>query len=182
MKSFAFAVPSVLLAISSLAAAVPLSKRDDPTVTQILQYALTLEHLEDTFYAGALAQFDQAAFEAAGFPFWVRNRVSQIAQHEVTHVKFLTDALGPDAVAACEYNLLVFFSLNHTNYFTETLTTLAHSRTRARSLSCLRYSRASARQPTSAPLNSSRTLLSSPPPDQSSPPRHAMTHGSVPPF
>ena len=115
MRSFTLAAASVVLSISSLGSSAPLAnsikKRTDPTPTQILQYALTLEHLENTFYSGALSQFDEAAFEAAGFPFWVRGRISQIAQHEEAHVKFLTDALGSDAVAACEYNLSVSNSL-----------------------------------------------------------------------
>jgi hypothetical protein len=37
----------------------------------VLQYAATLEHLEDAFYSGALAKFDATAFAAAGFPDWL---------------------------------------------------------------------------------------------------------------
>jgi hypothetical protein len=80
-----------------------------PPDTAILQYALTLEHLEDTFYHQALAKFDANAFKKAGFPDWVRGRFSQIAEHEASHVAFLTTALGADAVPACEYSLFVFF-------------------------------------------------------------------------
>ena len=84
-----------------------LSKRVDvhPSVTQILQYALTLEHLEDAFYKEALAKFDEAAFTHAGLPAFARGRFVQIAEHEATHVTALTAALGPDAVAPCTYSL-----------------------------------------------------------------------------
>jgi rubrerythrin len=75
--------------------------------TVILQYALTLEHLEDTFYHQALSKFDDKAFKKAGFPSWVRGRFAQIAEQEASHVAFLTTALGADAVPACSYKLLV---------------------------------------------------------------------------
>ncbi|KAG8844846.1 hypothetical protein FRB96_002806 [Tulasnella sp. 330] len=90
------------LAIGS-AFAAPLVKRG-PTDIQILNYALTLEYLEDNFYSGALAKFDAAAFEAAGFPSWVRERFEQIAAHEAAHVAFLAGALGSSATTACDYS------------------------------------------------------------------------------
>jgi len=37
------------------------------TDAQILNYALTLEHLEDVFYKQGLANFTQAQFAAAGY-------------------------------------------------------------------------------------------------------------------
>lgn len=73
--------------------------------TSILNFALTLEHLENTFYSGALAKFDEKAFEDAGFPSWVRGRFEQIASHEAIHVETLTKALGNQATQACQYNL-----------------------------------------------------------------------------
>ncbi|KAH8111505.1 ferritin-like domain-containing protein [Phellopilus nigrolimitatus] len=104
MKSFTLVAPFILLCITS-ARGTPLGKRADiPTQTQILQYALTLEHLESTFYSEYLAKFDEPAFENAGFEPWVRGRFKQIAQHEAAHVGLLTDALGKDAVAACTYS------------------------------------------------------------------------------
>jgi hypothetical protein len=74
------------------------------TDTVILQYALTLEHLEDNMYKGMLAKFDAKAFKKAGFPSWVRDRFVQISQHEASHVAFLTGALGADAVPECTYS------------------------------------------------------------------------------
>jgi len=75
-----------------------------PDQTNILQFALSLEYLESTFYSGALAQYDAQAFADAGFPSWVRGRFEQIAQHEQTHVTTLQNALGDQAPKACQYN------------------------------------------------------------------------------
>jgi len=72
--------------------------------TLILQYALTLEHLENAFYSGALAKYDESAFTKAGLPSWARGRFEQVASHEAIHVSALTAALGKDAVAHCEYS------------------------------------------------------------------------------
>ncbi|KAG8956474.1 hypothetical protein FRC03_010824 [Tulasnella sp. 419] len=75
-----------------------------PTDDEILNYALTLEHLEDSFYKEGLAKFDDHAFEAAGFPPIVRKRFLEVAEHEATHVTFLEQALGDKAVKPCEYS------------------------------------------------------------------------------
>ncbi|KAK4689133.1 hypothetical protein P7C73_g957, partial [Tremellales sp. Uapishka_1] len=101
------ALTTLALAATSAVAAPIIDKRaaTAPGIndTVILQYALTLEHLENTFYHDALGKFDAAAFSAAGFPDWVRNRFEQVASDEASHVAFLTTALGADAVAAGNY-------------------------------------------------------------------------------
>ncbi|KLO13125.1 hypothetical protein SCHPADRAFT_828488 [Schizopora paradoxa] len=113
MKStiFSATAASVLAAVASGALAVPVEKRavnaTPPTVTQVLQFALTLEHLESTFYNQGLEQFDADAFEQAGFPDWVRGRFVQIAQHEATHVTTLENALGNNSFPACNYSFPV---------------------------------------------------------------------------
>jgi len=73
--------------------------------TQILNFALTLEHLENAFYTQGLQKYTQEDFLDAGLPAWARGRWNQIAAHESTHVSFLESALGEDAVQACTYNL-----------------------------------------------------------------------------
>lgn len=79
------------------------------TDAQVLNFALTLEYLEATFYTEYLHSHSQSAFEHAGLPPWVRGRFEQIKAHEDTHVEFLKAALGDGAVQPCEYNLFVHF-------------------------------------------------------------------------
>ncbi|CAO1614388.1 unnamed protein product [Sympodiomycopsis kandeliae] len=93
------------LAAASMVAAAPtaLKKRDEALDTIILQYALTLEHLEDAFYHESLNKLSAKDFEDAGYGPWVRQRFMEIGGHERQHVSFLTKALGDQAVKACEY-------------------------------------------------------------------------------
>ncbi|KAJ6625322.1 ferritin-like domain-containing protein [Mycena sp. CBHHK59/15] len=103
-----YSVAASALAVFSLAnivSALPAKRGvSDP---QVLNFALTLEHLEAKFYQEGMSKFSQADFVAAHYGDWVRGRFEQIAAHEQTHVDFLTTALtaaGAKPVEACEYN------------------------------------------------------------------------------
>jgi hypothetical protein len=79
----------------------------DMTSADILNYALTLEHLEDTFYREGVANYSQADFIAAGFPDPFYANLLEVALDERTHVSFLTSALsaaGITPVAECTYS------------------------------------------------------------------------------
>lgn len=105
MKSFSIAT---IVVAASFVSAGPIIKRQNaaPAITDvdILNYALTLEHLEDKFYRDGLANFTQEDFVNAGFadPFY--DNLMEVSSDETTHVSFLTTALGSAAVAECTYN------------------------------------------------------------------------------
>lgn len=89
MKSSSYAA---LVAAISTVQANPVSKRA-VTDADILNYALTLEHLEATFYAQGLQNYTQADFVNAGYadPFY--SNLLKVASDEKTHVSFLTSAI-----------------------------------------------------------------------------------------
>ncbi|KAF2160845.1 hypothetical protein M409DRAFT_70158 [Zasmidium cellare ATCC 36951] len=91
-----------------VAAAAPVEKRQSgPSDADILNYALTLEHLEDNFYREGIAMFSADDFKKAGLPGQFYNNLKEISSDETTHVSFLTTALtaaGATPVAECTYN------------------------------------------------------------------------------
>ncbi|KIM72379.1 hypothetical protein PILCRDRAFT_829776 [Piloderma croceum F 1598] len=103
-----FIIATIALCVANVQATVVPTKRDgDATMNSdvpVLNFALTLEHLENAFYKEGLRKYSQADFIKAGLPKWIRGRFEQIAQHEATHVAFLESALGPLAVKPCQYN------------------------------------------------------------------------------
>ncbi|PIL23314.1 hypothetical protein GSI_14625 [Ganoderma sinense ZZ0214-1] len=99
-KTFAVA----LAAFATIVSSGPVPRQAPVTDVQIFQFALTLEHIENAFYTAALAKFTVNDFEKAGYPSWVYGRFSEIAGHERTHVKYLTESLGPNAVPVCTYD------------------------------------------------------------------------------
>lgn len=73
----------------------------------ILQYALTLEHLEASFYEQGLKNYTQSDFMAAGFkdPSFFAN-IKMVGEDEKAHEDFLTKALsaaGAKPVERCTY-------------------------------------------------------------------------------
>ncbi|WP_226007658.1 ferritin-like domain-containing protein [Natrinema salinisoli] len=82
------------------------------TDIDILNYALTLEYLEATFYTRGIRNIDEAAleqhFEGMGpVQDRVLNRLRVVRDHEITHVEVLRDTietLGGDPVASPEFD------------------------------------------------------------------------------
>ena len=60
----------------------------------VVNYALTLEHIEATFYREAVEMFAAADYEAIGLQGGVADRISMIADAEKAHVDALTAVVG----------------------------------------------------------------------------------------
>ncbi|MEJ7839207.1 MAG: ferritin-like domain-containing protein [Thermomicrobiales bacterium] len=72
----------------------------------VINYALTLEHLETAFYRDGLAEFGVDAFTDLDFQSSVFDRLGDIADHEATHVETLVsvvESLGGTPVEEAEY-------------------------------------------------------------------------------
>jgi len=95
-------------ALASVAVAAPVDKRQSGiTDADILQYALTLEHLENAFHKEALSKYPRQQWLDAGFTSAYYDNLKYIAHDEESHVVALTAALsaaGATPVAACEYS------------------------------------------------------------------------------
>lgn len=94
-----------------LAAALPFSQDDDDApfdgVVDVLNYALTLEHIEATFYRMGMEQFDDADYLALGFQAGVRDYIGMIGEHEAAHVETLTGVINDldgDPAEEAEYD------------------------------------------------------------------------------
>jgi len=73
----------------------------------VLNYALTLEHLENAFYRDGLAMLGVNGFTALGFQPGVFDFLSEIGAHEAAHVDTLTGVisqLGGEPVAEATYD------------------------------------------------------------------------------
>lgn len=117
----------IVAAFAAVAAASPVAQTGSflkkirqaaPAITDadILNYALTLEHLEDTFYQQGLKNFSESDFAAGGFDSTFYANLKEVSSDEMTHVAFLTAALtkaGATPVAACTYD---FGVTNVTNF------------------------------------------------------------------
>lgn len=96
------------LAFAGAALSAPVTKRQAAiTDADILQFALTLEHLENAFYKGAISKMPESAFIAAGYSAKYYSDLKYIAHDEEVHVQALTAGLtaaGAKPVAACTYS------------------------------------------------------------------------------
>ncbi|TVY84225.1 Protein rds1 [Lachnellula suecica] len=97
------------LALTSIlgASAAPTKRQAIDIDADILQYALTLEHLENAFYKKALSTWDLKSFTDAGFSAAFYDQLKYIAHDEEGHVLYLEAGLtaaGASPVAACTYD------------------------------------------------------------------------------
>ncbi len=73
----------------------------------VLNFALTVEHLDATLYRTGLNDFAAQAFVDVGYDASVRDYIEQIAQNEEAQIAFLTEtiaSLGGDPVGPAEYS------------------------------------------------------------------------------
>lgn len=104
MKASFAAVATALLAFS--ADASPVAKRAGVTDADVLQFALTLEHLENAFYKGAVSTMPLKTFTDAGFSPFFYDQLKYVTHDEEAHVQFLEAGLtaaGATPVVACQY-------------------------------------------------------------------------------
>ncbi len=97
------------VAVAQSAEATPVTDEsmtfDSPV--DVLNYALTLEHLESAFYRDGLAEIGAEGITALGFQQSVFDSLTEIGEHEAAHVTTLTDVitqLGGEPVAEAEYD------------------------------------------------------------------------------
>lgn len=87
-------------------ALTPLVKSQDVDLS-ILNYALTLEHLEDAFYKQGLQNFTQHNFDS-GYPKNTYSEFARISMHEEIHVSTLIAVINASypgkAVPPCQYS------------------------------------------------------------------------------
>ena len=98
-------------ALSTLDSRSAISSRSSlHTDADVLNFILSLELFQDTFYRQGLANFSQAQFAEAGFDKDFYTNLTEIASQEHTHVTSLISdlrKLNAPPVAACEYNFNV---------------------------------------------------------------------------
>ena len=87
--------------------ATPVAGMTFETPVDVLNYALTLEHLEHAFYRDGLEEFSAEDFRSAGYADNVYEWFGIIRDHEMEHVNVITQVitdLGGEPVAEAEYD------------------------------------------------------------------------------
>src|SRR4028119_264254 len=87
--------------------ATPVAGMTFTAPVDVLNYALTLEHLEYAFYRDGLQEFSAEDFSAAGYADNVYQWFGIIRDHELEHVETITTVitdLGGEPVAEAKYD------------------------------------------------------------------------------
>lgn len=103
----AISIVGVAAAQDSTPAASPVDGVVFTSDVDVLNYALTLEHLEHAFYRDGLASIGSEGIAALGYQAGVFDFLSEIAAHEAAHVETLTAVitqLGGEPVAEATYD------------------------------------------------------------------------------
>jgi hypothetical protein len=100
---------SLALAAAGLVSAAPAMQKRASELNDgvILNYALTLEHLENNFYKEGLSNFTEQDFADAGYDSTFYNNIKEVSSDETTHVDFLTKALKGMSI--------ILSTMSHTN-------------------------------------------------------------------
>ncbi|KAK5679328.1 hypothetical protein LTS10_008143 [Elasticomyces elasticus] len=104
INMFAIQALTLCAALAGSAIAAPTKRADIDTT--VLQFALTLEHLENVFYKQALEKFSLKDFEDAGYSANYYNNLKYIAHDEQEHVNLLSRGLilaDVEPVQECTY-------------------------------------------------------------------------------
>jgi len=101
---FTTALTAALSIVALQATALPSKRSSTITDFEVLNFALTLEHLENAFYTQGLNKYSQSDFIKAGLPPWARGRFVEIAKNEAAHAAIIESVLGSQAVQPCEYD------------------------------------------------------------------------------
>ncbi|KAL4756311.1 ferritin-like domain-containing protein [Aspergillus foveolatus] len=114
MKLSPLGLSSVML---GPAVVTPVAKRA-VTDADTFNYALTLEHLEATFYEQGLKNYSHEGFAQAGFPNPFYANLQQVASDEKMHEEFLQQALSAASANPVERCTYVFPSTDVKSFLT----------------------------------------------------------------